>query len=543
MRRQLIVVTLLLLVMRASMAPAQTLGVLHIKAILTSATGSAQPVPRHALLISDNPATAAPRLVRTGADGTVDVRLPKGNYTVESEMPLTFGGNNFQWMQNVDVVPGRDVVLELTEANAEMTRADGDTTSTAVDSSLTLARWYDSVVAIWTPTTRATGFLIDRRGLIVTNRRGVTPEGLEAQLTPSVKVAARLLAADAERDIAFLWVNPQIVASITPLSLGCGNAIRPPVEDGQRVYAVEAPLRQEKGSLSGKVRAVSSGGIATDLSPSTGGSGSPAFTEDGQLLGMISTRGDERRNPDAFIVLTSDLCDVLSIAESAIGDGPPPSAVHLPVERRSAVPGGVPGIARPSANDQWPHKVVAKDFDVALITPPMLMQDRNARPQSLPVRGGGVASAPARTLVDPLAEFGSWSDYVVDVPPVLLVRVTPKFTEGLWTRVARAAAYTQGAALPPITRLTPGFLKLRAFCGETEITPIHPFRIEQRVSETTATHEGLYAFEPGAFAPSCASVSLQLYSEKEPEKGETVVVPGTLVEQVWQELSPYRRSP
>ena len=42
------------------------------------------------LLISDNPATGAPRRVVTSLEGTVDVRLRPGNYTVESDEPLVF---------------------------------------------------------------------------------------------------------------------------------------------------------------------------------------------------------------------------------------------------------------------------------------------------------------------------------------------------------------------------------------------------------------------------------------------------------------------
>src|SRR6266576_2570708 len=48
----------------------QELGVLHIKVTLTDAAHAAVPVPRAALLISDNPATTTPRRVVTAADGT-----------------------------------------------------------------------------------------------------------------------------------------------------------------------------------------------------------------------------------------------------------------------------------------------------------------------------------------------------------------------------------------------------------------------------------------------------------------------------------------
>ena len=59
-------------------ASGQALGVLHIKVTLTDAARASMPVPRHALLISDNPATSSPRRVVTAPDGTADVRLRSG---------------------------------------------------------------------------------------------------------------------------------------------------------------------------------------------------------------------------------------------------------------------------------------------------------------------------------------------------------------------------------------------------------------------------------------------------------------------------------
>ena len=140
----------------------------------------------------------------------------------------------------------------------------------------------------------------------------------------------------------------------------------------------------------------------------------------------------------------------------------------------------------------------------------------------------------------PLMDFSNWSEYVADFPPVLLVRVTPRLVEGFWTTVARGAARTQGVALPPIKHFKSGFSRLRAFCGDAEVTPIHPFKLEQRVSETEAIYEGLYAFDPGALAPQCGTVKLVLYSEKEPDKADTRIVDPGLVQRVWQDFASYR---
>ena len=139
-----------------------------------------------------------------------------------------------------------------------------------------------------------------------------------------------------------------------------------------------------------------------------------------------------------------------------------------------------------------------------------------------------------------LTDFGNWSEYVADNPPVLMIRVTPKLVEGFWTTMARGAARTQGVALPPIKHFKSGFSRLRALCGAADVTPIHPFKLEQRVSESDAIYEGLYVFDPGALGPQCATVKLVLYSDKEPEKGDTRVVDPKVLGEIWRLFGPYR---
>src|SRR6266536_377839 len=169
-RSLVILATLLSVIPRA--AGGQTPGVLHIQIVLVDAERKATPVARHALLISDNPSTAPPRRIVTSMDGAADVRLPPGNYTVESDQPVAFQGKAYQWTQNVDIVAGRDAVLELTTSNAEVEALSAATS-------------------------------------------------IEVQITPTVKVAARILVADSSRDVAVLWIDPTAVASVRPVPLGC----------------------------------------------------------------------------------------------------------------------------------------------------------------------------------------------------------------------------------------------------------------------------------------------------------------------------------
>ena len=205
-----------------------------------------------------------------------------------------------------------------------------------------------------------------------------------------------------------------------------------------------------------------------------------------------------------------------------------PVATLLPVEPLRPFPAdALDAAVQRREGNLSPYRMSSSDFDIVFLTPVLVYGAKHST-----LRGTQVAAT----------DFGVWSDYFADVPPVLVVRVTPKLAESFWMKVARGAAYTQGAALPPIKHFKPGFSRLRALCGDVEVPPIHPFTLEQRVSETDAIREGLYVFDPQALGPHCKSVKLVLYSEKEPEKPDTRAVDPQVIERIWQDFAPYRLS-
>jgi hypothetical protein len=196
-----------------------------------------------------------------------------------------------------------------------------------------------------------------------------------------------------------------------------------------------------------------------------------------------------------------------------------PDATRLPLDPKQPIAASALSAAvKNRAGSLSPYAMSTAGFDLAFITPVHLY---GAKDQ----------------VRRPVMDFGNWSEYMADYPRVLLVRVTPKMVEGLWAKVARGAAMTQGMALPPMKRAKSGFSRMRAFCGETEVTPIHPFMVEQRISETEALYEGLYVFDPAALGPQCGTVKLTVYSEDEPDKGDTRVVDPRVLQQIARDFS------
>jgi S1-C subfamily serine protease len=525
----------------------QALSVLHVKIVLTDSQKNATPVARHVLLISDNPASAAPRRVMTGVDGTVDVRLRPGSYTVESDEPIAFRGKAYSWIRDVAVAAGRDAVLELTGDNAEVgavsPASPGAAAAVETDPSFLLPQWRNSVVAIWTPTARASGFVIDAKGLVATSRRAIGDvASAEVQLSPTVKVTSTVVAADPERDVAILWINPAAVAAILPIPLECGGASpRRSLADKQEILTIAAPLRlldNERRMTSGTVLRVGPRALASDFMLASGSTGGPVFTADGGVVGLttISAETDDRTRGDVPVVRIEEACGVVASAETKMRSAAPPDGTHLPVERGPAFPEDALNAAIKSrVGSLSPYQMSSADFDVSFITP-VLVFGAERQAEQAPRERTSLGPPEVRTLLD----FGTWGEYVGRSPAVLMVRATPKLVEGFWTTVARGAARTQGVALPPIKHFKDGFSRMRVSCGDAEIPPIHPFTIQQRVSDTDAIAEGFYVFDPGALGPHCGTVTLVLYSEKEPAKADTRVVDPKIVQQIWDDFAPYR---
>jgi S1-C subfamily serine protease len=518
MRRALLVATLL--VIGSSLASTQAPSTLHITITLTDATGKTTPVARHALLISDEPPTAAPRRIFTTLAGTADVSLRPGSYAVESDQPVAFQGKSYEWSRRLEIVAGRDATLELTAGNASVDTATAAATSVTppeTDPSFLAAQWQETVVGLWIPTRHASGFVVDARGLIVTNQRIVgTATAIEAQFAPDVRVKATVLAVDPVRDVAILQVNPSVVASLRPLPLGCGQA-RPSVANGLELYTIGADMTGQKRLMVGDVTGVGPRLLLSDLRLLRANAGGPVFAAGG-LIGFTTVDyQDPDAGSDARVVRIDQACEVMASAEKKMAEVMPPDAARLPLDPRPVAVSALGEAVKNGAGNLSPYPMTTTDFDITFITPVHIYARDQAR----------------RSVM----EFGNWSDYLADYPRALLVRVTPKMAEGLWAKVARGAAMTQGMALPPMTRAKAGFLKLRAFCGDMEVPPVHPFVVEHRVSQTEAIYEGLYVFDPAAVGPSCATVKLTVYSEREPDKGDSRAVDPKVLQQIARDFA------
>lgn len=542
---------LLLALLIALVLPAPQTVLLRITVTVKAADGSARPVPRHALLISDDPVTTSPHRFVTRTDGVVEAYLRPGKYVVESDNPFVFEGKTYEWAQPVTVAASGETTLALTSANAMIESAKpGTADSPAIaeaaaemaEESL-LTTWQDSVVTIWTPKALGRGFLIDARGLIATNQRLVAKDtAVEVQLSPTKKIAGRVVAADTSRNVAIIWVDPQAIAPAKPMKAGYAQDETAAVKEHDKVYSIEGRAGVAKDLVSGEIDHLTPRVVSSNVPLGLEEGGAPLFTASGAVVAITTAPETESAvneiSPRA--VRIDDARSALGEAEKKIEGATPPPAALLPVEPASPFPdAALTAAAKTRRTNLSPYLISASDFDVNIITPPMLYASLH-QAEDRSHFDYGRDDAQSQPVLHPLDDFDNWREYVAETPPVILIRVTPKFGEKLWTTVARGAAQTQGVAIPAIKRPKAVFGGVHLACGQTELTPIHPFHIEHRLDATTTLDEGLYVYDASAISPQCGVVTITVFSDKPGDKGDARAIDAKIVQQVWDDFAPYR---
>ncbi len=181
----------------------------HIHVILVDSELNQKPVPFLTVTLKS---TASSSDVKTRLDGTAEITLPAGAYTVTTAKPIDLGGKRYSWSMRVTLT-GEEKSIDLTNENAKaensapaaLPRSTGASSGELTEQ---FKKLKNTVVTVISESGHGTGFFVDAKGLILTNQHVVAQsQYLAVQFDREHKIAARLMAADAQKDVALLWVN------------------------------------------------------------------------------------------------------------------------------------------------------------------------------------------------------------------------------------------------------------------------------------------------------------------------------------------------
>src|SRR6185369_4759558 len=143
--------------------------------------------------------------------------LLPGKYQVSSVNPLDYQGKIYSW--NFDVTIEGPQTLEISNDNS--TTVAG--TNRQVDDLTSVYKEYrNSVVTVLAEygPSKGTGFVIDQKGLILTNQHVVRKSDFIAvQIDDTHRLPATLLSSDPEKDVAVLWVDLSKFPEVKPVKL------------------------------------------------------------------------------------------------------------------------------------------------------------------------------------------------------------------------------------------------------------------------------------------------------------------------------------
>lgn len=411
-----------------------------------------------------------------------------------------------------------------------------------------------TVVTVWSEIGHGTGFIFDARGLVMTNQHVIGPsELISVQFDSKTKVPAKLLAANPEKDIAVLWIDLSLFPNATVAKIAEGQDSEPTLIEGERVMTIGSPLSQRKIMTTGVASKIEARAIISDININPGNSGGPLFNSVGEVVGLTTFAEAAQFGPGiSGIVRIEEAAPVVESAISQMATSEKPATRLLPVEPDGDYPlDAVKDVVEAKKFDLDPYIFGLSEYEVALITPPVKYRinteaERKAT-KTKNKRNKGTEAV--QGTFNPTEQFRNWAEYAGQYKPILTIQAQPKLGESFWGGVGRAVAANYGIHTQANLRFKTDFYRMKLFCGDKEVEPIQPSKIFFLTNERNyflksndATYIGFYSYPADAINESCGTVTLQLFSEKHPEKAERKTLDKKTVARVIADFQPYFRT-
>ena len=225
---------------------------------------------------------------------------------------------------------GSTVVATATPTPTAM----GANTGASAEIADMVSRVRAGVVRIVGPTASGSGFVVDADGYVLTNEHVVAGQPrVTVVFEDGTRLSARVVAADAPRDIALLKVEPTRSLTVLPLATG--------TREGEEVVALGYPLNLGASVTvtTGIVSALRTfNGVSyvqTDAAINPGNSGGPLLNLRGEVVGMNTSvrRQIQGQDFDAQGIGFAIRFDVLAVRLTAMRSGS--FSTPTPVPRRS----------------------------------------------------------------------------------------------------------------------------------------------------------------------------------------------------------------
>lgn len=551
MSKTLFVLLLPVVVFLANGASGQTADNVKIKVTVVTKSLELRNVPKFALVVKGADSS---RTISTDVNGDASLVLPTGRYTVTAASPLVFEDKTYTWSRQFDVTPGSSITVELSSDNAVMTAAASPSASQRrqVSAAGELFRTLrDGVVTIEGELGSATGFIVDDKGLVVTNQHVIAESNeIRVRFDNQTAVKARVLAVDVDRDIVVLQINLSAFPKSRVLKIATNAPDSPSVVEGEQVFSIGSPLRQDKILTTGIVSKLDDKAIISDIAFSYGSAGSPLFNSLGEVVGVTAFNLKDRDGGSLAGVIRIDECaELIAKARAAAANKNLPSAESMPNLPEGTFP--VETIKSAISSKDFPVKQYISDihnYEVKYMTPIFKFYTiEKDRIDSIKIREkrnkdkGGSA--------DMFRDLRSYSEYAGELVPVVDILALPEVAATPKSlALSVATGMTVGYSTPYALKYKADFYSMRLTCNGQEVTPLRRAKTEidrplQNYYKTKLryTYAGVYSYSYELFAPGrCGELKLQIFSEEDIEEPITTIVSDVVKNRVWSDFQDFR---
>lgn len=415
----------------------------------------------------------------------------------------------------------------------------------------------DGVITVSADRGHASGFLVDSKGLILTNSHVVaSSRQISVFLNDTARVWAILVAEDKQKDIAVIAVSPQAVRECPVLRL----ASRPPEDlafEGEKVIAIGSPLNQTRIVTSGIVSKVETGAIITDVNINPGNSGGPLINFDSEVIAINTFRDPTPGGPGlAGSLAITEAISILEEASRRLPGMDIPDATRLPVVPPCPYPVGAHNWASKRCYGFDHYAVSCPGFQVMIVTPPrkhFLEMEKDEKLAKKRRKREEIAGIGESDMYDPLGDrLKEWRQYIGDYAALVYFFVTPKIGEtagSAFLNILGAVAAGAGGT----TYYGHYRYEFKGDLQDFEITDGESTFVEvlrgldmmpvsvslSLISMEDIAQKGVFAYVPEMFHPD-ANLSLGIHDLKRPNKEIQVSIPASVLEQIWADFEPYR---
>lgn len=507
-----------------------------------------KPVPLTDFTITDNSGKQAPQTIRTDAQGQITADLPPGTYTIASAKAVEFKDHSYSWNKTFTIQAGQQTKLDLTDADANV--ASVSPAHQMTDEGEIYQAVNSGVVTVECDFGSGSGFVVDKRGLVLTNQH-VTDgtHWVALRFGAGIRVNAWVVEEDKDADVAVLCFNPQAVKNFCVLPLADPSQ-GPLAVIGERVLAIGSPLHQDKILTTGIVSKVDNDVLISDININHGNSGGPLLDLSGNVIGITTFMDVGAPNGPGIsgIISIQKALPVLTKAKEDLAQRQLPPPDLLP--DISSIPVPDEALDAASTGPVLPAYIInaPKNFQTTIYTPFIVAsQESIAEKLENQQRNERVQKRSSNGVYDPseTTPHRFYERYAVDNrDAVVAFQVTPVLKpKGLILGI-----FTTDPTGKVQMEYRDDFYDMQLYRGGTLVLPVRQGRVPMSVladdSQAQAmdtAYGGVYFYDPSVFEPD-EQLTRKMRRESNLDKWDIVNIDPKIQQRIWDQFAPYRQA-